>query len=248
MFKRPPPIEDELAALQSPAGVAARRKRCEQWADELRTASGPGRRPIATDPYARVVYAAGTAELSEALAPLRFDGSFIRPTESENRAAEQQAQRNVDALVVRQLEISEQARETQAVHNQPDRMEYARIWSAYARSVESLAFTKGRKEPEFVGRFQALMAERNDAESYDDEAAVRSVEARLDRLTAPVRFPQLPESAWRVADLLPTTDRQAELDRLDAKYGPRNPSTNGTAVTKFRNRRETRPRSALNTR
>jgi len=53
------------------------------------------------------------------------------------------------------------------------------------------------------------------------------LERKLERHTG-IPFPQLPGAAWEAADLLPPADRQAEYDRLEAKYGPRNSSTNGT--------------------
>lgn len=246
MLKRPKPIEDDLAVLHSPAATAERRKRCEKMRDELKAQSGPGRRSIALDPLAMLLHRAGTVAMSRALDP-PFHDIRTWSTGRERKAAEQQAQRNLEALILAELELRELASETQAVHNDPERVEYFRIWNAYARSVQSVARTKGN-EAEFVRRFQDLMAERHDAEEYDDEAAVRSVEGRLLRLVG-IPFPQLPDAAFEAAQTLPAAERAEELARLEQKYAaPTNATTNGTGTKTSRRRLTTRPMPALNTR
>ena len=50
---------------------------------------------------------------------------------------------------------------------------------------------------------------------------------------------RLPDAAWGVADTLPESERQAEYDRLEQKYGPRNASTNGAGKTTSRRPRLT---------
>jgi hypothetical protein len=241
------PLEEALKAVDSAEADADRTRRAQKWAEELKAESGPGRRSIALDPYARVVFDAGTSALSEALEPFRYERNrFPTPTESEKRVAEQQVQRNVDALVVRQLKIYLRAADVREVYADPERMSHERVWNAYTRGVGAIAFTKGSGEAEFLRRWRDLLHARNDAEAYGDD--VRAIERRLDRLTAPVTYPQYPAAAWDAADTLPEADRQAEYDRLEQKYGPRNATTNGTAVTKFRNRRETRPRAAMSSR
>ncbi len=116
-------------------------------------------------------------------------------------------------------------------------MEAERVWLAYAGQVSAVAWAQGDKEPRFTAAFRDLIAARNDAEASGDDVDVHAVEARLNRLTG-VPYPQLPEAAWVAADLLPATDRQAEYDRLERKYGPRNPATTGSA--KVRTLRKTR--------
>ena len=146
--------------------------------------------------------------------------------------------------MVRQLKIYLRAADVRAIYADPDRMEQERVWAAYARGIGAIAWRQGNKETEFVRRWRDLIAARTDAEEYDDEAAVRAIEGRLDRMTAPVMFPQYPAAAWEAADTPPEANRQVEYDRLEAKYGSRHPSTNGTA-NKIRGRRQTRSTPAL---
>ena len=197
MLKRPKPIEDDLAG----APFARRHRRApEALREDARRAQGPVRpRPALHRPRSArdaPPSPAGTVAMSRALDP-PFHDIRTWSTGRERKAAEQQAQRNLEALILAELELRELASETQAVHNDPERVEYFRIWNAYARSVQSVAKTKGN-EAEFVRRFQDLMAERHDAEEYDDEAAVRSVEGRLLRLVG-IPFPQLPDAAFEAA-------------------------------------------------
>ena len=221
MLRRPNPIEDDLAALHAPAAATERHQRCEKMADELlETYSAPGPQSIALNPIAMIGFRAPTGAMDRVLDPFHYDRSPIHPTERQQRAAEKEAQRRFRALVIQELEISEVARETQAVYNAPDRMEYARIQYAYTTAVASIAHHQGNKEASFIRKFRELIAERQDAEEYDDDAEVRSIEARLNRLTAPVKFPVMPEAAYAAVETLPTPERQAELDRLDARQDP----------------------------
>jgi hypothetical protein len=227
IFKRPAPIEDEIAVVHSPAGIAATRKRCEKIRDELDV---DGQAKI-LDPV---------PDLYAALAPLKFGGSPVRPTEVELRAAGAAARSNLDALLLREIMVREQARETQAIVNDPDRMEYHRILAAWEHQVNAIAFTHGDRINGFVGRVRGLIRQRDEAEVFDDEAAVRSVESRLNKLTG-VPFPQLPEAAWEAADLLPASERQAELDRLEQKYGARNTASATNGNSKVRTLHKIRP-------
>jgi hypothetical protein len=70
-----------------------------------------------------------------------------------------------------------------------------------------------------------MVAARQDAESFGDSTA--AIDDRLLRLVG-VPYPTLPEAAWNAADTLPAPERQAEVDRLTAKYGPREPATTDT--------------------
>ncbi len=228
MLRRPKPLEDDLAVIHSPTGVAARLKRCKEI-----------REGLDVDALNRIVYRAGIIEENKALdAAMHRD--MWHPTEKEKREANAAACRNLDALILRQLEVSELAREAQAAYNHPDRMEYARISTAWAHQVDSIAFTHGNKVEAFVGRVRDLLRQRDDAEAIDDEDEVRRIEGRLDKLTG-VPFPVLPDAAWIAADTLPEADRQPEYDRLTEKYGVRNAATNGNgAVTKTRTIRKPR--------
>ncbi len=245
------PLDEALAALDSAEADADRTRRAEKWAEELKAQSGPGPRSIALDFYARVVHDVGRLAYDEALLPLRFGDSYSQPSESQRHRAEQEAQRNVDVLVVRQLKIYLRARDVQEIYADPDRMEQGRVWNAYLHQVDSICFTKGDKAPIFIARFLELVAARNDAEAYDDADGVRAAEARLDRLTAPVTYPRLPQAAWEQADLLPEGVRQEELDRLRQKYGDRpgtDAPTNGNGKTPRGRRRTMTPTQALSTR
>lgn len=231
MLKRPPDSDDEVAAVRSPAGVAARRQLCEKLYEDHVAESGVGRQSIASDPLARIAARLPLGVLDKARAPMKFD-RFGPITAVELGTAVEETNSRMRAAMIDELMLDELAREESAIRNHPDRMEYARIWNAYAAQVESIAFTKGNQSDAFVRRFQGLMSERSDAEAYADDDAIRSIEARLNRHTAPVNFPVLPSAAWDAADLLPASDRQAELDRLEQKYGPRNAAANGSAKTR----------------
>ena len=242
-FKRSPAIQEALARLDTPESEAEFLRQGRQDAEELAAQSGPGRRSIAFDPYAMAAFVAGSGALSEATAPMKFGGNLGPPTESEQRAAAATADRNVLEVVARQQAIYRRADAVRAIHFDPDRAEADRIWNAYMRQINSVAFTHGNKVDAFARRFWVLVGELEDAQSYDDDAGVRAGEARLFRHTGR-RWPQLPEAAWVQADLLPEAVRQEELDRLEVKYGPRRPSANGTAG-KTRGRRSSRPMQAL---
>ena len=168
---------------------------------------------------------------------MKFDGNLM-PTESEVRAATATSDRNVLEVVARQQAIYRRADAVRAIHFDADRAEADRIWNGYLRQVDSVAFTHGNKVDSFAKRFWLLVAELEDAQAYDDDAGVRAGEARLFRHTGR-RWRQFPDAAWEQADLLPEAVRQEELDRLEAKYGPRHP-TNGTGG-KTRGRRSSRP-------
>ncbi len=79
-----------------------------------------------------------------------------------------------------------------------------------------------RAEPALVAQWRELIADRQATEEYGDPTA--AIDARLLRHVG-VPYPQLPQAAWDTADVLAAAERQAEYDRLTAKYGPRTPVT-----------------------
>jgi hypothetical protein len=228
------PLDEALAGVDSPAAVADRRKRAQKWAEKL---EGRAR--------GRMFEYASLGEMNSIREPFRtpFAGPHLHGKALED--AERKAGRAADAVVLKQCEIQLRARDIQAVYNDPDRMEAERVWLAYAGQVSAVAWAQGDKEPRFTATFRDLIAARNDAEASGDAAGVRAVEARLNRLTG-VPYPQLPEAAWDVADLLPEADRLIEMERLEKKYG-RNPSANGAGDVPKTSRRRltTRPMPAL---
>jgi hypothetical protein len=232
------PLDEALAAVDSPSAVADRRQRAQKWAEEL---EGRAR--------GRMFEYASLAEMNSIREPFRtpFAGPHLHGKALED--AERKAGRAADAVVLHQCEIQLRARDVAAVYSDPDRMEAERVWLAYAGQVSAVARHQGNTEATFTAKFVALIAERRDAETSGDAADVRAIEARLNRLTG-VPYPQLPEAAWGVADLLPEADRLIEMERLEQKYGPRNPSTNGAgAVPKTSRRRLTsRPLATAATR
>lgn len=162
-----------------------------------------------------------------------------------SQSAATQARRAIHALVVRECKVDIRARDMRQIECDPDLLEDHRIRQAYNAQVSAIAWAKGDGEARFVRKFNALIEERRDAEEYGDDAGVRSAERQLDRHTG-VPYPLLPAAAWDAADLLPASDRQQELDRLEKKYGPRHPASNGAAKTS-RRRLTTRPMPALST-
>ena len=246
----PIPLDEALAAVDSPEAVADRKKRAKKWAEQL---EGRAR--------GEMIFQSGTVEVSRALEPIYRSGtstSFafgadpaarfpVQQSASADRSAEIEAGRNMDELVARQCEIYLRAEDVRAIYIDPDRYEDERIRQAYNSQVAAVAWSQGSKEASFVATFKELIAERRDAEAYGDNDGVRSAERRLERLTG-VPWPQLPGAAWDAADTLPETERQAEYDRLTEKYGPRDAATNGAGTTSRRPRLSTRPMPALNTR
>ena len=98
MFKRPTPtLEDRVAVIHSPAGVAARRKRCEKIHDELKARSGR-RPPIHRNRSPRQASSSMPARPSfqVSLAPMSLGGP-LHPHRAEKRAPPHDAaQRNLD--------------------------------------------------------------------------------------------------------------------------------------------------------
>ena len=227
------PLAEALVQLDSPAAVADRRKRAQKWAEELEG-----------DARGQMFMVAGWEAIERIRAPFRTQDRLYGGALA---AAEHEAGRIADTVVFEQCMIALRAQDVGAIYAEPERMSQERVWAAYTHAVGAMAWAQGNKEAEFTRRWRELIAARNDAEAYDDAAGIRSIEARLDKLTAPVKYPQYPQAGWEAADVLSPTARDQEYLRLEAKYGPRNPSSNGIGKTP-RGRRQTRPMQALSTR
>jgi hypothetical protein len=155
------------------------------------------------------------------------------------------AQQVLEDVLVGQVMAWERVADLNAVYREPDRAEADRIQHTYNRQVVAVAWAQGNQENVFLWRFRDLMAERRDAEEFDDTNDLRRIDAKLERLVG-VPYPQLPTAAWEAADQLPESERLAEYERLEIKYGPRNLTSNGAGKTKARC--ETRPFARLETR
>ncbi len=199
------PLDEALKAVDSPEAVADRRKRAQKWAEELEG-----------DARGHMFALAGWEELNRIKEPFRYGGSPQVPTARERAAAEREAGRIADEVVLQQCMISLRARDVAAVYNDPARMAHEKVWNDYAKGVAAIAWSQGNKEADFVRRWRELIAARRDAEEYDDCGALRSIDARLQRLTG-LEYPVFPS-----ADTVPEADRT--------------PSTDGTA-TKPKGRR-----------
>ena len=214
------PLADALAALDSFEGRTDRHRRAVELS---KSTTGEAR--------GKIIYAAGHLRLAAALAPRALDTWDA----ASRDAAERQVSANVDALVVEQLVDQLRRSDEQAIYDDPDRREDQRVWSAYLRLVSSVAATRGNKSDTFVDRWRTLLADRAEA------VAVGESTLRTDRTLASmdVPYPALPGAAWDTADLLNESDRLAEFERLEARYGPREfadvtPSTSTRRSRKIR--------------
>jgi hypothetical protein len=213
-FRQVPPLDEALAALDTPEAVADRRKRAQKWAEQL---EGRAR--------GQMFMYASPAEMDSIHQPFRTN-FYGTQTDTWRETAERAAGRAADAVVLKQCEIQLRARDLAEVYNDPDRQEAERVWGSYAKGVGAIAWAQGDRETAFIAKWRDLIAARRDAEQYDDAGAVRSIDARLLRLVG-IPHPVLPGAAWDAADILPAAERAEEYARLEQKYGPRNPSTNG---------------------
>jgi hypothetical protein len=156
-----------------------------------------------------------------------------QPTDAETRAAEVEAGHGVDRLVLEQCMVHLRAEDMRDIYADPDRMESERVWNAYCHQVSAYAWQQG---DQWIARWRAMIADRAAAEEYGDPTG--AIDARLLRHVG-TPYPVLPDAAWNAADTIPMAgERQAEYDRLTAKYGPREPSTPATnAPTRRRGRK-----------
>ena len=67
-------------------------------------------------------------------------------TKPSLRAAEVEAGRGVDRLVLEECMVHLRAEDMRAIYFDPDRLEAERIWAAYANQVTRIAFTQGNEE------------------------------------------------------------------------------------------------------
>jgi len=222
-FTPPTPPDAEIAALDDAEFLQLGR----EDAKALQANAPAGRQNISNDPYVRHFWEAGTVAMSRALAPMRFGDQRGEPTAAHLRAAQKQADANVLEVVAQEIAIRRRAAAVAAIHSAPERRSDDTIWGTYTHGVGAIAFTKGRGEADFVRKFRELIAALLDADVDD----ARSIESGLNRLTAPVKYPVLPNAAWIAADSYPVPDdREAEYARLTELYGPR-AGTNGSAAT-----------------
>jgi len=207
---RLPPIEDEIAALDEPDAVADRRVRAEALVKTLWEAGGHeldrATRQLGMDAYAAAIQPFRT--------PL-----YGTISDKELRAGQELAQKRIRALLVRQTVAQLRIGDENALYACPERQSDTRIWQAYLKVVENVAFRHGDQAPEFLATWQKLIANRAEAEVVGESTA--SMDRRLEQLRVP--YPKLPEAAWVAADTLNDVDRPIEYARLEQRYGPRTP-------------------------
>jgi hypothetical protein len=241
-FTIPGPID---AGLYTPEAEAEYAREGLERAKKLQAECPPGRQSNALYGYANAASQLGVVTMFKATEPFRARGEFHRPTESERRKDAAAADANVLAAVARQEADHVRAEALSARYKEPGRRSNETIWNGYLHGVTSIAFTKGNGEAEFVRKWRDLIAAIIDT---DDDVDARVLESRLNRLTAPVTYPVLPEAAWMAADTYNAGDREAEYVRLEQLYGPRygteTPATNTNGTAK-RTLRKTRSLTAV---
>jgi hypothetical protein len=209
------PLQQALAELDSPEAVADRKRRAKEMAKKL-----------AGDARNGMIKTASREDLQKVLDPI-YRAANRENWNDSTRAkpmpeAEKEAGHLMDALMPRLCEEHLRRTDETDLYRDADRLEEQRIWNAYATQVSNYAWRQGDKSDVWVRRWQQMIADRAAAEEYGDP--VGAIDARLLRHVG-IPYPQLPSAAWDTADVLPATERQAECDRLTAKYGPREPST-----------------------
>jgi hypothetical protein len=232
-----PALAAELAAVDTPAADAERAKRAEV------SLAGLSYHDLGV-----LGLHASIADTNHIRNAFRTD--YAGPqTDDWYANASAEARRRARSVALQLIKDQLRIDDIRSVWADPDRLEDERIRSAYNVQVAAVARTKGNEEPAFVSRFAELIVDRREAVAHDDADAIRAAEVRLQRHTG-VPWPQVPSAAWESADTLPAAERADEYARLEAKYGPRNPSANGTgAGKKSRTRRlSTRPLVGLETR
>jgi hypothetical protein len=145
------------------------------------------------------------------------------PSDAETRAAEIEAGHGVDKLVFEQCLIHLRAEDLAEVYRDPDLLERERNWQSYLAQVTAAAFVQGNKGETWTRRWQEMVAERADAVESGDPTGV--LDRRLERHVG-TPYPVAPAASWAAADTIPiAAERDAELLRLEKKYGPREPAT-----------------------
>ena len=209
-YAPPIPLDEALAAVDSPEATSDRRKRAREWAKRL---EGLER--------GQMIGRASQTDYEKALAPHYNPGFGLNWTEAQKQSASVECGHNFDELVANECEKVLRDQDIATVHNHPDRLEDSRIWNLYVRAFVQVARLQGNREHDFTRKWKELIAARNDALEYGDSPA--AIEARLERLVG-IPYPVVPEAAWAAADTMPAAERQAELDRLARKYGLRGTS------------------------
>jgi hypothetical protein len=221
------PLDEAIQALDAPEAGADRKKRAKKLAEQL-----------VGDARQAMIQTAERDEIKKACAPI-YRAANTRDWNTSGprlsmREAEKEAGRNMDALVWRQCEEQLRREEEAAIRTEPDRQEESRIWNLYTRTVAQTARAQGNKEHDFVRNWRELVMARNDAVEFGDDTG--AIEGRLGRLVG-VPYPVVPKAAWDAADLMPASERQAEVDRLTAKYGEREQPVTTDTPTRRRGRK-----------
>jgi hypothetical protein len=115
-----------------------------------------------------------------------------------------------------------------AVYADPDRYEAERIWHPYAKQVTAVAFGQGDRESVFIKKWQELLEKREVAEEYNDAAALRRVDAQLERHVG-VPYSSLPNAAWDAVERLPEPERRFRRRRPLPEPGTKLMSVFGTS-------------------
>jgi hypothetical protein len=236
-FTKVVPLDVALAAVDSPESVAQIKK---EAAERAKKVEGRDR--------AMLFRHASVADMNEIFDCFRTDyvGTPVLGVRGhrtggyfDQAKAEAEAGRVADKVIHKVIEIQLRAEAIQRVYQDPDRAENERIWQRYVTQIRSRALQQGRTEGEWIAKWKDLLAERNDAEQFGNEAELRSADARLERHSR-VAYPVLPGAAWEAADALSEVERPDEYLRLEHKYGPRHAATNGKATTTTNGRRSGR--------
>jgi hypothetical protein len=209
VFAQLEPFEREKAALDTHDAIAKRDKRAEAHLDELPEYEVMKLNMRLTLEDQAFVNAAGD--------PRNWP---VVPSAKEQRAVDAEARRRWRQVAIKQIATELRLADEQALRNRPARLEAEKAWNEFTARVSALAWRQGNRESVFVANFVSLIAQRNDADDFEDQDAVRSIDARLFRLLG---FPY-PATT-------PATNGTA---------------ANGTA-TKTRSRRLTRPLASVGT-
>jgi hypothetical protein len=203
------PLDDALAALDTFEANADRRKRAWKMAEAM------------VDPERSwVIHRTGTIEIAKAMSPHVKVDRWAAFSSAKSEQAAKEAGRNFDALVARECETMLRQADEAAIYADPDRQEQTRIWNSYTNVIGRVAWSKGNRSDAFIAKWSELIQDRDAAEEMGESTV--GIDRRLEKLTG-YPYPVLPGAAWETADVLPDSERQAEMDRLEAKYGPRKP-------------------------
>jgi hypothetical protein len=239
------PLHEALADLDSPEAVSDRNHRAleesKRLIDEERQnifhRAGPVAVNVATVPLARV-------DRKPRLAAGPNAGAVLPGYEE---AAGKMAGHNLDLLVQREVAALLRLDDERKIRNDPDRIEYDRVWSVYSALVNGQARLRsgipgtdpmypGKDgEGQLIAKVQHLVNEHCAAEDVGD--STRRMDKQLDDLGCP--FPAMPAAAFASARLtLSGADLADELARLEAKYDYLEPTDEPTEAPKARRTRK----------